>query len=1150
MPRLEFHVRADARTAYGLDPGAFSVSGNLVFADFYAARAFAARLNERVNPAAHPERVVKAGSVNAMALIDEFTHAVLDLYRQTVRPDALTVGLAAAQAAIGSEQTDTALLAFLRAFPPAAVQAGSATAESWLDGRSEGVPNRELALEELVLLRLANENPAFKPYGFLFDDADLKAAAPVEPVLDAAEAAFKLLPRFGPDDQDLPTLLRAPMKASPDSLAGQLDFMRRRWGLLLGERMRKLLGGVDMLAEESKPHFPGPGPARVLSYESLEKEYERFSEDRDWMPRVVMIAKSTLVWLDQLSRWYGRDIRTLDAIPDEELDALASRGFNALWLIGLWERSQASRLIKELCGNPEAAPSAYSLYDYEIAGELGGWPALDNLRRRAEWRGIRLAADMVPNHTGMDSAWVRERPDLFIQSDRPPFPGYSFNGRNLSGDPSIGLWLEDHYYDRTDAAVVFKRVDFRTGDTRYIYHGNDGTSMPWNDTAQLDFLKPDAREAVTERILHVARAFPIIRFDAAMIMARKHFRRLWYPEPGHGGDIASRGESSLPPDVFDRHMPGEFWRDVVDRCAAEAPDTLLLAEAFWMMEGYFVRTLGMHRVYNSAFMNMLKNQENKKYRDTIKNTQEFDKDILKRFVNFMNNPDEETAVAQFGRDDRYFGVCTLMATLPGLPMFGHGQVEGFTEKYGMEYRRAYLDERPDQGLIARHEREIFPLLKRRYLFSGVDQFLLYDLYRPDGSVDENVFAYSNGAGGERALVLYNNAYERAAGTLHRSCPFARKEPDGRKTRVVMDLASGLGLSGLPGRFLAMREQRSGLWFLRRSADVAERGMVVMLDGFQSQAFLDIHELADDELGAWAKLCDQLGGSGVPDLSAALQDVVLDRLYASWNAAFGPAYLRTVLDAFAPPDAAPKTSAAGKAGKKAVTPDLDAVSAFARDSGAFMAELAGRSATDAGRAERALELAAGASATLAGLASAGTSKPGSLLAARLRSGAAPAAAALGALSILPGLLSEDADWTDARALADAWGLDRKLREAMQAAGVPGDHAWLCSALATAALGALGSLEGLKATGLAGLAEAVLSQEEASRLLGVNIWDGSRWFNAERFALAAPVALAAAILAGRLSPKQADSALRALERAASESGWNLDSFLSLLKETDAP
>ena len=49
---------------------------------------------------------------------------------------------------------------------------------------------------------------------------------------------------------------------------------------------------------------------------------------------------------------------------------------------------------------------------------------------------------------------------------------------------------------------------------------------------------------------------------------------------------------------------------MVDRVAQEAPDTLLLAEAFWLMEGYFVRTLGMHRVYNSAFMNMLRDEKN------------------------------------------------------------------------------------------------------------------------------------------------------------------------------------------------------------------------------------------------------------------------------------------------------------------------------------------------------------------------------------------------------------------------------------------------------------------------------------------------------------------------------------------------------------
>src|SRR5690606_24320241 len=133
--------------------------------------------------------------------------------------------------------------------------------------------------------------------------------------------------------------------------------------------------------------------------------------------------------------------------------------------------------------------------------------------------------------------------------------------------------------------------------------------MPWNDTAQLNYLKPEIREAVIQTILEVARRSPIIRFDAAMTLAKKHYQRLWFPEPGTGGDIASRAGQGMTKAQFDEIFPQEFWREVVDRVAQEAPDTLLLAEAFWMMEGYFVRTLGMHRVYNSAFMNMLRDEK-------------------------------------------------------------------------------------------------------------------------------------------------------------------------------------------------------------------------------------------------------------------------------------------------------------------------------------------------------------------------------------------------------------------------------------------------------------------------------------------------------------------------------------------------------------
>ncbi|MCX7841377.1 MAG: alpha-amylase family protein, partial [Anaerolineae bacterium] len=251
------------------------------------------------------------------------------------------------------------------------------------------------------------------------------------------------------------------------------------------------------------------------------------------------------------------------------------------------------------------------------------------------------------------------------------------------------------------------------------------------------------------------------------------------------------------------------------------PDTLLLAEAFWLMEGYFVRTLGMHRVYNSAFMNMLRDEKNAEYRLLIKNTLEFDPQILKRYVNFMNNPDERTAVDQFGKGDKYFGICTLMSTMPGLPMFGHGQVEGYAEKYGMEFRRAYWDEKPDPWLVERHEREISPLLHRRYLFADVDHFYLYDFYAPEGYVNEDVFAYSNRVGNERALVVYHNKFATARGWIRTSVAYKDKADGQLKQK---SLGEGLGFSRDPNVFLVFRDFRTGLEYIRRASQLYEQGL--------------------------------------------------------------------------------------------------------------------------------------------------------------------------------------------------------------------------------------------------------------------------------------------------------------------------------------
>ncbi len=287
-----------------------------------------------------------------------------------------------------------------------------------------------------------------------------------------------------------------------------------------------------------------------------------------------------------------------------------------------------------------------------------------------------------------------------------------------------------------------------------------------------------------------------------------------FPAPGSGGSIPSRSDHAMTDEEFFKALPAEFWREVVDRVASEVPGTLLLAEAFWMMEGYFVRVLGMHRVYNSAFMNMLRDGKNSEYRDIIRETLAFDPGILQRFVNFMNNPDEETAVEQFGRDDRYFAVCTLLATLPGLPMFGHGQIEGLTEKYGMEYVRAYRDEVPDSALVARHEREIFPLLARRTLFAGAMAFRMFDLIGDSGCL-ESVYAFTNSDGTGHALVVVNNAYERASGRLYHAAPVNL----GNGPMRTDDLATALELENADGGdWCLMKDHIAGLWYIRSAGD--------------------------------------------------------------------------------------------------------------------------------------------------------------------------------------------------------------------------------------------------------------------------------------------------------------------------------------------
>jgi hypothetical protein len=240
----------------------------------------------------------------------------------------------------------------------------------------------------------------------------------------------------------------------------------------------------------------------------------------------------------------------------------------------------------------------------------------------------------------------------------------------------------------------------------------------------------------------------------------------------------------------------------------------------------------MHRVYNSAFMHMLRDEDNAGYRKVMRDTLEFDPGVLQRFVNFMTNPDERPAAEQYGTGDKAFSVATLLATLPGLPMLGHGQVEGWRERYGHEFRQARWDEPLDDHHAGHFEWAIVPLLRRRAAFSGTDRFRLYDAIADDGSVVEDVYALSNGAGADRNLVLVHHRYAETDVRIDRSVGFADRAA-GRRLRHDR-LADALELPGDGDALVRFADPRSGWELIRTVGELRREGLRVHLGPYEAR----------------------------------------------------------------------------------------------------------------------------------------------------------------------------------------------------------------------------------------------------------------------------------------------------------------------------
>ena len=181
------------------------------------------------------------------------------------------------------------------------------------------------------------------------------------------------------------------------------------------------------------------------------------------------------------------------------------------------------------------------------------------------------------------------------------------------------------------------------------------------------------------------------------------------------------------------------------------------------------------------------------------------------------------------------------------------------------HQRAEADHQPDVGLV-RPFRKDPGIAARRDLFAEVQYFRLYNYHSPGGHVNQDVFAYSNRAGDERALVVYHNKYAVARGWIKTSVAYYVKSgDDGDRVLVQETLGESLGLRNDERVFYLYRDQLTGLKYIRNAGDLEKKSLYVELQAYECHVYLGWREVQDNEWHQYAHLTNYLNGRGVPSI---------------------------------------------------------------------------------------------------------------------------------------------------------------------------------------------------------------------------------------------------------------------------------------------
>ncbi|MDR1123395.1 MAG: hypothetical protein LBL61_02060 [Elusimicrobiota bacterium] len=357
-------------------------------------------------------------------------------------------------------------------------------------------------------------------------------------------------------------------------------------------------------------------------------------------PHVLEI--NTHIWFRTLQRNGNGSPQTLADVPQEGLLSIKKLGFDAVWLMGVWLESPASRQIarndkaindylqkvRPGYSREDIMGSQYSIYGYDVHPFLGGNEALLKLKKRLNDMGIALILDFAGNHLSVDHPLTLSEPEIFVRSQ---------------GEPQ----------DKT--------LFFQTKNGDWLAHGKDPYFPPWTDTAQINHFNPKARKFLTDSLLKISKLCDGLRCDMVMLMLNKVFKDAW-----------GRFVSEPAPQE-------EFWPQAIAEVKANAPLFVFSAEVYWGLE-WEVQESGFDYTYDKILYDRLLMSSPQDILGHL-NAEHL---YQKRSIRFISNHDEQTPSTAFGVE-KSKAAAAVMSTISGMKLFTIPQLWGVKERFPIQY---------------------------------------------------------------------------------------------------------------------------------------------------------------------------------------------------------------------------------------------------------------------------------------------------------------------------------------------------------------------------------------------------------------------------------------------------------------------------------